>query len=82
MSNPVNDAKDMAQLLRELGFEVIYKQKASQAEMKSAIWEFGNNIVRGDAGTAGPRLLRASRRQSRQRIFPWLTVVNLSSIFR
>jgi len=46
--NPVNDARDMAQLLRELGFEVIYKQNTSQAEMKSAIREFGNNIVKGD----------------------------------
>ncbi len=46
--NPVNDAKDMAQLLRDLGFEVIYKQNASQTGMKSAIREFGNNIVRGD----------------------------------
>jgi uncharacterized caspase-like protein len=48
LSNPVNDAKDMAQLLRELGFEVIYRQDASQTEMKSAIREFGNNIVKGD----------------------------------
>jgi len=48
LSNPVNDARDMAQLLGELGFEVIYKQNASQAEMKIAIREFGNNIVRGD----------------------------------
>src|SRR5262249_11037787 len=47
LSNPVNDARDMSQLLRELGFEVIYKQNASQAEMKGAIREFGNNIVRG-----------------------------------
>src|SRR5215510_7462457 len=46
--NPVNDAKDMAQLLRDLGFEVIYKQNASQAGMKSAIREFGNSIVKGD----------------------------------
>jgi uncharacterized caspase-like protein len=38
----------MAQLLSELGFEVIYKQNASLAGMKSAIREFGNNIVRGD----------------------------------
>jgi uncharacterized caspase-like protein len=48
LSNPVNDAKDMAQLLGELGFQVIYKLNASQAEMKSAIREFGNNIARGD----------------------------------
>src|SRR5262245_12110670 len=46
--NPVNDARDMAQLLKELGFEVIYKQNASQAEMKSAIRDFGNNISKGD----------------------------------
>jgi Caspase domain len=48
LSNPVNDAKDMAQLLTELGFQVIYKQNSSQAEMKSAIREFGNNISKGD----------------------------------
>jgi caspase domain-containing protein len=48
LSNPVNDAKDISQLLSELGFEVIYKQNASRAEMKSAIREFGNNIVKGD----------------------------------
>jgi Caspase domain len=46
--NPVNDARDMARLLGELGFEVIYKQNVSQAEMKSAIREFGNKIVKGD----------------------------------
>jgi Caspase domain len=48
LSNPVNDAMDMSRLLTSLGFQVIYKQNASQAEMKSAIREFGANIVRGD----------------------------------
>lgn len=48
LSNPVNDARDIAQSLSGLGFEVIYKQNASQAEMKSAIREFGNKIVKGD----------------------------------
>ena len=48
LSNPVNDARDMSQLLMGLGFEVVYRQNASQAEMKSAIREFGNKIVKGD----------------------------------
>jgi hypothetical protein len=48
LANPVNDASAMAQLLGELGFEVIYKQNASQAEMKRAIREFGDKIVKGD----------------------------------
>ncbi len=48
LANPVNDARDMSQLLTELGFQVIYRQNASQAEMKSAIREFGNKIVKGD----------------------------------
>jgi hypothetical protein len=57
LSNPVNDARDMAQLLGELGFEVIYKQNASRAGMKSAIREFGNNIIRGweESGVTGDR---------------------------
>jgi len=48
LANPVNDARDMSQLLMGLGFEVVYRQNASQAEMKSAIREFGNKIVKGD----------------------------------
>src|SRR5262245_8295997 len=48
LANPVNDARDMSQLLTGLGFEVVYRQNASQAEMKSAIREFGNKIVKGD----------------------------------
>jgi hypothetical protein len=48
LSNPVNDAGDIARTLSELGFEVIYKQNSSQAEMKRAIREFGDKIVKGD----------------------------------
>jgi uncharacterized caspase-like protein len=48
LSNPVNDARDIAQTLSDLGFEVIYKQNATQAEMKSAIRAFGDRIVKGD----------------------------------
>src|SRR5215475_6624622 len=48
LSNPVNDARDMARVLRELGFEVIYKENASQTDMKSSIREFGASIRASD----------------------------------
>src|SRR5262245_19540887 len=46
--NPGSVGKDMEQILSGQGFEVIYKQNVAEAEMKSAIREFGNNIVKGD----------------------------------
>jgi len=41
LKNPVNDARDIAQALRELGFEVIYQENQSQNDMKRAIRTFG-----------------------------------------
>jgi hypothetical protein len=38
----------MARVLRELGFEVIYKENASQTDMKSSIREFGASIRDSD----------------------------------
>jgi len=49
--NPVNDARDIAQALRELGFEVIYQEDQSQNDMKRAIRTFGQK-----ARSAGIRL--------------------------
>ena len=48
LSNPVNDARDMARSLREMGFEVVSKENATRAQMKSSIQQFGNNIIKGD----------------------------------
>lgn len=47
LKNPVNDAQDMAQALRELGFDVIYKENLNQNDMKRAIRAFGEKIRNG-----------------------------------
>jgi hypothetical protein len=43
LKNPVNDARDVAQALRELGFEVIHKENVNQNDMKRAIRAFGES---------------------------------------
>ena len=48
--NPVNDAKDIARALVEIGYEVIYKENITQNEMKSAIRAFGERIRNGGVG--------------------------------
>jgi len=40
LSNPINDAQDIAQALKSLGFKVIYKQDASQRVMQQAVNQF------------------------------------------
>jgi len=50
LKNPVNDARDMAQVLRESGFEVILKTNANQREMEKAVRNFGKRLRRGGAG--------------------------------
>src|SRR5438270_7382088 len=40
LKNPVHDARDMAQTLRDLGFDVLYKENINQNEMKRAIRAF------------------------------------------
>ncbi|MDK9726385.1 MAG: caspase domain-containing protein [Sterolibacteriaceae bacterium MAG5] len=44
LSNPVNDAHDMAEALRQVGFEVIEKTNATQKEMLRAITQFGEKL--------------------------------------
>lgn len=44
LKNPVNDAFDMAQTLRTLGFEVIHKEDADQRAIENAISEFGRQL--------------------------------------
>jgi len=49
LDNPVSDAKDMTAVLKELGFDVIYKKNASHQTMDTAINQFkrklGKNVI-------------------------------------
>ncbi len=46
LRNPVNDARAMAQSLRELGFDVIAKENLSLHQMDDAVREFGRRMER------------------------------------
>ncbi|MEO8386299.1 MAG: caspase family protein [Betaproteobacteria bacterium] len=48
--NPVNDALDMAALLKQSGFEVIHRENASLREMHLALREFGDRLGRETLG--------------------------------
>ena len=51
LKNPVNDAKDMARVLKRLGFRVIHKSNADQKSMEKAISAFGRILrKRGGVG--------------------------------
>lgn len=50
LRNPVNDAHDMAQALKELGFDVIHGEDLSQGAMKRSIKEFGDKLGNGAIG--------------------------------
>mgnify|MGYP000122603467 CR=1 FL=1 len=50
LSNPANDAKDMARVLTELGFEVSLVLNATREQMKQAIRVFVERLRRGDVG--------------------------------
>jgi hypothetical protein len=50
LKNPVNDATDMAAMLKKLGFTVTLKRNASLQEMDVAIEAFGNRLKRGGVG--------------------------------
>ncbi|HZG54417.1 MAG TPA: caspase family protein [Pyrinomonadaceae bacterium] len=47
LSNPVNDARDVASTLRGLGFQVVEKEDQTADQMKRLIKEFGENLSRG-----------------------------------
>ena len=47
LKNPINDARDMAEILRKKGFYVIPLENASQWQMEQAITEFSNKIRSG-----------------------------------
>ena len=50
LRNPVNDATDMAETLRPLGFKVILRTDATQRQMKRALREFRSELSRGGVG--------------------------------
>ncbi len=50
LSNPVNDANDMAAVLERLGFSVRLKINANQKSMENAIRDFGKELRSGGVG--------------------------------
>ena len=44
LANPVNDAEDLAKVLRDLQFQVSHRQNLTRKEMNAAIEEFGQNL--------------------------------------
>jgi hypothetical protein len=46
LKNPVTDAFDIAQALRDLGFEVLYRQDLTREQFLTAISTFGNHTSR------------------------------------
>ncbi|MGD2085779.1 MAG: caspase family protein [Candidatus Aminicenantes bacterium] len=50
LKNAVNDASDMADVLKKCGFEVILKTNANQLEMEKAVREFSDSLKDGGIG--------------------------------
>jgi hypothetical protein len=50
LPNPSNDAKDMAALLKDAGFEVVHRENATLKEMHLALREFGDQLKRESLG--------------------------------
>jgi tetratricopeptide (TPR) repeat protein len=50
LSNPSNDATDIAQVLQGLGFEVILLKNAGQQQMDVAVGEFSRKLRQSDVG--------------------------------
>ncbi len=50
LKNPVNDAKDITEALKDLGFTVITLIDVSHQEMYQAIRDFGKELARTDVG--------------------------------
>ncbi len=48
LRSAVNDARDMAQALQQLGFEVLLRENATREQMFLAIREFGTRLREGD----------------------------------
>lgn len=50
LSNPTNDADDMAAALKSLGFEVILRKDLTEKELTRTIDDFGNRLRQYDVG--------------------------------
>jgi hypothetical protein len=50
LANHVNDARDMAAVLRQLGFEVLSGENRNRRQMEDLIREFGRKIRQGGGG--------------------------------
>lgn len=50
LRNPLNDATDMSQVLKELGFEVITVKDANKKQMDQAIAQFKSALAKGGTG--------------------------------
>jgi formylglycine-generating enzyme required for sulfatase activity len=53
LQNPVNDARAMAQALRECSFDVLERENVTQTEMKQTIRTFGARLRDGGRETVG-----------------------------
>ena len=89
LDNPSNDAADLAQALRGVGFEVIEQRDASREMMAKAVHDFSERLRGADvalffmpARAADERreLSVAGRRQNRQRRRRAVQTINLSDI--
>ncbi len=50
LHNPVNDASDIAKVLKSLGFDVILKKNADKQSMENAMRTFGRKLARSEIG--------------------------------
>ncbi len=50
LKNPVNDAKDIAELLKQIGFDVILKTDVSKRTLENATNDFYQKLKRADVG--------------------------------
>ncbi len=50
LANPVNDAKDMAKALKDLGFEVTLVLNANKRTLKKAVRDFGQSLANSNIG--------------------------------
>ena len=50
LRNPINDANDISNALKQSGFEVIDLRDASLQQMRSAVRNFGDRLINSDVG--------------------------------